>query len=80
MFQRIINILFDATPHSLKNLDASLIMKTTKEKGVEVPSIACSTLRVKGHAGTLGWGLKQMTSKSIIHTNLHKSNNKLVNG
>jgi hypothetical protein len=32
----------------------------------------------KGHAGALRWGLTQVTSESIIHTNLHKPNNKLV--
>jgi hypothetical protein len=34
-------------------------------------------LGVKGHVGALGWGLGRVTSKSIIHTGLHKPN-KLV--
>jgi hypothetical protein len=29
--------------------------------------------------GAAEWGLPQMTSKSIIHMDLHKPNNKLVN-
>jgi hypothetical protein len=33
---------------------------------------------VEGRARVMGCGLRQVTSKSIIHTNLHKPNNKLV--
>jgi hypothetical protein len=36
-------------------------------------------LVVKGHVGALGCGLRWMISGSILHTNLHKPNNKLVN-
>jgi hypothetical protein len=43
-----------------------------------VRSLAHSISGVEGRAGALGWGLKRMTSGSIIHTNLHKRNNKLV--
>jgi hypothetical protein len=32
---------------------------------------------VEGHVGALGWGLGRMTSKSIIHIDLHKPNNKV---
>jgi hypothetical protein len=49
------------------------------EEGVRVCSLARNTLGVNGHAGAPGWGLGRMTSKSIIHTDLHKPNNKLVN-
>jgi hypothetical protein len=35
-------------------------------------------LRVKRRARALGWGLKGVTSKSIIHMDLCKSNNKLI--
>jgi hypothetical protein len=31
------------------------------------------------HARALEWGLGWVTSRSIIHINLHKLNNKLVN-
>jgi hypothetical protein len=41
-------------------------------------SLVKSILKVKGHAGTLGWGLGRMISGSIIHMNMHKPNNKLV--
>jgi hypothetical protein len=37
------------------------------------------TLRVDGRAGAPGWGLRRVTSGPIIHTDLHKPNNKLVN-
>jgi hypothetical protein len=30
------------------------------------------------HVGASEWGLKQVTSGSIIHIDLHKPNNKLV--
>jgi len=44
-----------------------------------VCSLTCNTSRVEGHDGTSRWGLGKVTSKSIIHMNLHKPNNKLVN-
>jgi hypothetical protein len=54
------------------------IMKTTKGKGVGVHSLACNTLGVKGRVSASRWGLGRVTSKLIIHTDLHKPNNKLV--
>jgi hypothetical protein len=45
---------------------------------IGVRSLAHSTSKVEGHAGVLGWGLGRLTSESIIHTDLHKPNNKLV--
>jgi hypothetical protein len=68
----------DAPPHSLKNSNVNPKVKT-KKKGVGVCSLACSTSKVERCVGALGWGLGQVTSRSIIHTNLHKPNNKLVN-
>jgi hypothetical protein len=53
--------------------------KTTKEKEIKVCSLVRSTLGVKGRVGAPGWGLRRLTSNSIIHTNLHKPNKKLVN-
>jgi len=53
-------------------------MKITKEKGVGVHSLIHSTLGVKGHARAPGWGLGRTTNMSIIYTNLHKPNNKLL--
>jgi hypothetical protein len=65
----------DAPSHSLKD-SMNLKMKTTKKK-VGVHSLARNILGVEGHARTPGWGLRWVTSGSIIHTNLHISN-KLV--
>jgi hypothetical protein len=39
--------------------------------------MARSTSGVEGRDGALGWGLGRVTSESIIHTDLHKPNNKL---
>jgi hypothetical protein len=44
-----------------------------------VHSLIHNTLGVEGHAETPGCGLKRVTSGSIIHTDLHKLNTKLVN-
>ncbi len=54
-------------------------VKIMEGKGVAVCSLARSTLGVHGHAGALGQGLGRVTSKSIIHMDLHKPNNTLVN-
>ncbi len=64
-------------PHSLKDSNVSLKMKTTKE-GIEVRSLAYNILKVEGCVGAPGWGLEQVTSRLIIHTNLHNPNNKLI--
>jgi hypothetical protein len=57
----------------------SLEVKTTKGEGVAVCSLVCNISRVEDFVGAPRWGLGQMTSKLIIHTNLHKINKKLVN-
>jgi hypothetical protein len=54
-------------------------VKTSEGKGVGVHSLAHNILRIEGRVGVPGWGLGQVTSRSIIHTDLHKPNNKLVN-
>jgi hypothetical protein len=41
-------------------------------------SLIRSTLGVEGRVGTMGWGLGRLTSRSIIHMDLRKPNNKLV--
>ncbi len=66
----------DAPLNSLEYSNASLKVKTLK--GVGVCSFAHNTLGVEGCARALRWGLKQMTSESIIHSDVHKPNNKLV--
>ncbi len=54
-------------------------VKTAEGKGVGACSLARNTLGVERGAGAPGWGLGRMTNKSIIHMDLHKPNNKLVN-
>ncbi len=68
----------DTPPHSLKDSNVNPKVKRMEEEKVSVRFLAPSTLRVEGCARVSGWGLKQMTSGSIIHTNLHNPNNKLV--
>jgi hypothetical protein len=53
-------------------------VKTTKGEGVGARSLVRNTLGVERHAGASGYGLGRMKSKSIIHMDLHKLNNKLV--
>ncbi len=70
--------MIDAPPHSLKNSNVNPKMETTKEERVGVCSLTRNTSRVKGCAKASKWGLRQMTSESIIHMNLHRTNNKLI--
>jgi hypothetical protein len=53
-------------------------VKTIEGERVGVHSLAHNTLGVKGHAGASKWGLEKVITRSIIHTDLHKPNNKLV--
>ncbi len=53
-------------------------MKTIEGEGVGAHSLFLSTSGVKGCDEAPGWGLGRLTSKSITHTDLHKTNNKLV--
>jgi hypothetical protein len=66
----------DTPLHSLKDSNANPKVETTER--VEVHSLACSTLGVEGCARVPRWGLEWVTNDSIIYTNLHKFNNKLV--
>jgi hypothetical protein len=54
-------------------------VKIIEEEGVGVSFLACNISGVEGHVGTSRWGLGRMINGSIIHKNLHKPNNKLVN-
>ncbi len=56
----------------------NLEVKTTEGEGIGARPLTHNTSGVEGRVGTPGWGLEKMTSKSIIHTDLHKPNNKLV--
>jgi hypothetical protein len=60
----------------LKDSNANLKMKIVKVFGVG--SLTHNTSGVERCAGALRQGLKRMTSGSIIHTDLHNPNNKLV--
>jgi hypothetical protein len=62
----------------LKDSNASFKVKTTKEEIIGVHFLTQSTSEVEGRAGALGWGLGKMTSRSIIHIDLHELNNKFV--
>jgi hypothetical protein len=53
-------------------------VKIAEGQGIGARSLACNTSGVEGRAGAPRCGLGRMTSESIIHTNLHKPNNKLV--
>jgi hypothetical protein len=75
----VLNMDVDAPLSSLIDSIASLKVMTIEGEGVGARSLAHSTLRVEGRAGTPGWGLGRFTSKSITHKDLHKPNNKLVN-
>jgi hypothetical protein len=44
-----------------------------------IRSLVCRTSGEERCVGAFGWGLWRVISESIIHTNLHKPNNKLVN-
>jgi hypothetical protein len=67
-----------APPHFLKDSNASPKVEIVKKEGVGVHSLVCKISGVKGCAGTPRWGLGRVTNGSIIHTILHKLNNKLV--
>ncbi len=70
---------FWCTPKLFDRLNFKSKVKTTKGWRVGARFLAHSTSGVEGRVGTPGWRLGRETSESIIHTNLHKSNNKLVN-
>jgi len=53
--------------------------KGEKNERVGVRSLICNILGLRTCARALGWRLGRVTSESIIHTDLHKLNNKLVN-
>jgi hypothetical protein len=55
-------------------------VKTTEGQGIRARFLVHNTLGVEGCARALEWGLGRVTSRSIILIDLHKPNNKLVNG
>jgi hypothetical protein len=74
----LVSNMTNTPTHSLKDSNASLKVKTMEEKEVGVHSLARSISRVEGRVGAPEWGLRRMTSESIIYTDMHKPNNKLV--
>jgi len=67
-----------ALPSSLIYSNVSLRWKITKRYEVGARFLVRNILKVEGHVGILKWGLTRVKSKSIIHTDLHKPNNKLI--
>jgi len=55
------------------------MMKIVEKERVGTCSLVHNILKVKRHVRAPGWGLKRMKNGSIIHMDLHKPNNKLVN-
>ncbi len=70
------NAFDDAPPKLLMDSTSSSKVKTTEEKGVGARSLAPG---VEGRARVSESRLERLTSNSITHTDLHKSNNKLDN-
>jgi len=70
--------LNDAPPNSLINNCESKGENNGRIR-IWVQSLVYNTLGVEGRVRALRWGLRQVKSASIIHTNLHKLNNKLIN-
>jgi hypothetical protein len=77
-FGGIVVVIICHTPKLFDGLTISPEVKTIKGERVGVRSLVRNTFGVEGHVGALGWGLGRLTSNSIIHTDLHKPNNKLV--
>jgi hypothetical protein len=75
--KKCIEVKIDTPPNSLIDSNANPKVKTMEE-GVGACSLTCSISGVKGHARALRWGLERVTSGSIIHTNVHKPNNKSI--
>ncbi len=62
-------------------IDSTVSIKVKQQKDKELgytPWLA-TLWGVEGRVGALGLGLARMTSESIIHMDMHKPNNKLVN-
>jgi hypothetical protein len=64
-------------PKLFERLKCEYEVKTTEEQGVEACSLVRNTLGVKGVL-ELWNGTRKIDKHLIIHTDLHKPNNKLV--
>ncbi len=67
----------DAPLNSWIDSNVSPKVKTIKGQGIRAHSLIHNISGVEGRAGTLVCRLGRTTSKSIIHMDLHKPNNKL---
>jgi hypothetical protein len=70
--------MFDAPLNSLINSISSWRWKQRKDKKLGYIPWLATFGGVEGHTGALRWELRRVTSKSIIHMDLHKPNNKLA--
>jgi len=66
------------TPKLFDRLNCESKLKIVEGYEVRVRSLTRNIWGVEGRVGASGWGLGWITSRSIIHTNLHKPNNKLI--
>jgi hypothetical protein len=66
------------TPKLLDKLNCKSKVKIVEGSRVGAHSLVRSTFGVEGHAKAPRWGLRKVTSNSIIHMDLHKPNDKLV--
>ncbi len=73
-----VTTIINTPPSSLMDSPANPKVKITEGNEIRARSLVRNILGVKGHVGTLRWGLEKLTNKSITHTNLHKPNHKLV--
>ncbi len=72
-------MFFWCTPTLFEEFECEFESENNKEEGVGVRSLARNISSAEGCARAPGWGLRWVTSESIIHTNMHKPNNNLVN-
>jgi hypothetical protein len=69
----------DAPPNSWIDSTANPKVKTMEGQRIGARSLARNTSGVEGRARAPRWGLRWVTSRSIIHMDLHKPNN-MLNG
>ncbi len=67
------------TPKLFYGFIVSSKVKTIKREKVGALSLTHNTSEVEGCVGALGWGIGRLTSNLVIHTDMHKPNNKLFN-
>jgi hypothetical protein len=73
-------VVGDAPPNYLEDSNTSLKMKIVEEEGVGVRSLIYSISRVRRMCSSFGMGSRMNDKQVNIRINLHKLNNKLING